>query len=151
MVFSKGVLTIAIVFIFISGFSQGRINWLKDGSSYTRVEAGEIVKYTLPANTKSVVLGRDKLIPSGQTKPLLIRSYSFSDDGKKILIYTNSKRVWRLDTRGDYWVFDFAGNSLTQVGKGRPSSSLMFAKFSPDGSKVGYVSEYNLYVDDLAS
>jgi len=101
---------------------------MKDGSSYTRVEAGEIVKYSLPANTKSVIVGKDKLIPAGQPRSIPIRSYSFSDDGKKVLIYTNSKRVWRLDTRGDYWVIDLSTNSLTQVGKNRPPSSLMFAK-----------------------
>jgi dipeptidyl-peptidase-4 len=40
---------------------------------------------------------------------------------------------------------------LIKVGKDKPASSLMFAKFSPDGSKVAYVSKHNLYVDDLAS
>ncbi|WP_315816406.1 DPP IV N-terminal domain-containing protein [Paraflavitalea speifideaquila] len=61
------------------------------------------------------------------------------------------QKVWRLNTRGDYWVFDRNTNTLKKVGKGRPVSSLMFAKFSPDGAKVAYVSEYNLYVEDLAS
>eukprot|EP01136_Pigoraptor_vietnamica_P013454 Opistho-1_new@54471 len=70
---------------------------------------------------------------------------------KKALIYTNTKRVWRQDSRGDYWVADIASNKLTQIGKGKPASSLMFAKFSPDASKVAYVSEHNIYVEDLAT
>ena len=151
MIFSRYVTGFIFLFVSLTALCQGRISWMKDGSSYTRVEAGEIVKYSLPANTKSVIVGKDKLIPAGQPRSIPIRSYSFSDDGKKVLIYTNSKRVWRLDTRGDYWVIDLSTNSLTQVGKNRPPSSLMFAKISPDGSKVAYVSEYNLYVEDLIS
>ncbi|WP_299289193.1 S9 family peptidase, partial [uncultured Mucilaginibacter sp.] len=83
------------------------------------------------------------------TAPLAVRSFTFSDDGKKVLIYTNSKKVWRYDTRGDYWVADLAAKTLKQVGSARPVSSLMFAKFSPDAGKVGYVSEHNIYTEDL--
>src|SRR4030095_4857394 len=148
---SKWVLTVSISVISIAIYAQGRITWMKDGTSYTKVEGGEIVKYSLPANTKSVLVSKDKLIPAGRDNALAIRSYSFSNDGKKVLIYTNSKKVWRLDTRGDYWVVDLTNNGLKQIGKNRPASSLMFAKFSPDASKVAYVSEYNLYVEDIAS
>jgi len=151
MRFSKWMFAINILLTSIAVSGQGRITWMKDGTSYTKVEAGEIVKYSLPANTKSVLVPKDKLIPSGKSGPLSVRSYSFTADGKKVLIYTNTKRVWRLDTRGDYWLLDLSNNSLKQIGKDRPSSSLMFAKFSPDGNKVAYVSEYNLYVEDLLS
>ena len=67
---------------------------------------------------------------------LKVRNFFFSDDGKKILIYTNSKKVWRYDTRGDYWVLNTTDNSLKQIGKTLPPSSLMYAKFSPDGKSV---------------
>jgi len=147
----KVLFTITLISLSLVVCGQGRINWLKDGASYTRLEAGEIVRYNLPANSKTVIVNKEKLVPSGSGRPLNIRSYSFSADAKKVLIYTNSKKVWRLDTRGDYWVLDLGDNSLKQVGKNRPASSLMFAKFSPDGTKVAYVSEYNLYVDDLVA
>jgi dipeptidyl-peptidase-4 len=124
---------------------------MKDGASYTRAEAGEIVKYTLPGNSKAVLVSKDKLTPAGRTSPLNIRSYAFSADGNKVLIYTNTKKVWRYDTRGDYWVLDLTNNQLRQIGRDRPASSLMFAKFSPDGNRIAYVSEYNLYVEDLAT
>ena len=89
------------------------------------------------------------LKPKNDTASLSIRNFFFSNDDKKILIYTNTKKVWRDDTRGDYWLLNLADNSLRQIGKTRPASSLMFAKFSPDGRKVAYVSEYNLFVEDL--
>src|SRR5882724_11235962 len=130
-------------------FAQAAVKWAKDGNSYYRIESGEIVQYALPQNTKTVVVSKKQLTPDGQTTALGIRSYFFSDDNKKVLIFTNTKKVWRLQTKGDYWVLNLSTGTLKQLGKGRPASSLMFAKFSPDGQKAAWVSEYNLYVEDL--
>ncbi len=67
------------------------------------------------------------------------------------MIFTNTAKVWRYHTRGDYWILDVMSNQLTQLGKGLPSQSLMFAKISPDGKNAAYVSEHNLYIEDLSS
>ncbi len=130
--------------------AQG-FKWTRDGNGYYQADGNEIVKYALPAMTKSVVISKALLTPKDSSQPLDLRDYTFSNDDKKLLIYTNSKKVWREETRGDYWVLDLGNNSLKQVGKKRPSSSLMFAKFSPDGKKVAYVSEYNIYLEDLVT
>ena len=129
--------------------SQGGINWSSDGNSYFRNETGDIVKYTLPQNIKTIVVSKEKLKPVASEKPLVISSFKFTSDYNKVLIFTNTKKVWRLNTRGDYWVYDIPSSQLKQIGKSMPASSLMFAKFSPDGKKVAYVSEYNLYVEDM--
>jgi dipeptidyl-peptidase-4 len=89
------------------------------------------------------------LTPKGG-KPIGIKRFTIADDGKKVLINTNTQKVWRYDTRGDYWVFDTGTQKLWQLGKNLPESSLMFAKLSPDGSKAAYVSGHNIYVEDLA-
>lgn len=89
------------------------------------------------------------LIPDKKSLPVAVEDFQFSQDEEKVLMYTNSKRVWRYRTRGDYWVLDRKTRTIKQIGIGRPPSSLMFAKFSPDGSKVAYVSERNIYVEDL--
>ncbi len=128
---------------------RGGINWTKDGSGYYQNAGGEIVMITLPKSDRKTVISRELLTTNGKTIP--VRSFQLSDDGTKALIYTNTKKVWRQDSRGDYWVADIANNKLTQIGKDKPASSLMFAKFSPDGSKVAYVSGHNLYVEDLAT
>lgn len=127
------------------------IKWAKDGRGYYKAEAGDIVKYILPQNTREIAVPKDKLKAQGQTNNTSIRNFAFSDDEQKLLIYTNTKKVWRLDTRGDYWLYNLADGSFHQLGKTLPASSLMFAKFSPDGTKAAYVSNYNLYVEDLAS
>ncbi len=135
----------------LSAQSLSGIKWSGDGASYYAIEQNQIVQYGLPDFTRTVLVDSQRLVPQGGSKPLAVRNFYFSGDGKKILLYANSKKVWRLDTRGDYWVLDVASSSLRQLGKERPASSLMYAKFSPDGSKVAYVSGHNIYAEDLAS
>ena len=127
------------------------IHWSEDGNSYYENSDEGIVKYQMPAFTKTVIVTTQQLTPKDSAHALKVRNFFFSDDGKKILIYTNSKKVWRYDTRGDYWVLNTTDSSLKQIGKTLPSSSLMYAKFSPDGNSVAYVSKHNLYVEDLNS
>ena len=56
-----------------------------------------------------------------------------------------------MHLKGDYWILDLRTGSLSQLGKPFPESSLMFAKFSPDDKSVAYVSQNNIYVEDLAT
>lgn len=144
------------LFICISIFLVNHINaqglkWTRDGNGYFTNEATGIIKNELPSLAKTTVVAKTLLQPKDSTSSLNVRDFSFSADDKKLLIYTNTQRVWRADTRGDYWVLNLADNKLQQLGKTRPRSSLMFAKFSPDGTKVAYVSEYNIYVEDIAT
>jgi len=127
------------------------IQWSKNGSSFYNIVHNSIVEWQLPSFRKKTIVDSLQLVPAPGKPAITIRSFSFSEDGRKLLIYTNSKKVWRTDTRGDYWTYDVQRRGLKQLGKGRPASSLMFAKFSPDAKKVAYVSVHNLYVEDLST
>ncbi|RZL02594.1 MAG: S9 family peptidase, partial [Pedobacter sp.] len=156
MNFNKRFLSLAIgILCFAAGnvFAQGRggVNWTKDGNGYYTSSNGEIQSVTLPKSERKILFSRELLTPSDNANPLNVRSFSQTDDGTKALIYTNTKRVWRQDSRGDYYVADNISGKLTKIGKDKPASSLMFAKFSPDATKVAYVSGHNLYVEDLAT
>jgi len=126
-------------------------HWTKGGDAYYETDAGNIVLIKLPALEKATVVDKAALIPKDSSKPLAIRNFFFSEDGTKMLIYTNTKKVWRYDTRGDYWLLDLPSKQLRKIGNSRPASSLMFAKFSPDGKRIAYVSEYNIYAEDVAT
>ncbi len=136
----------------------GPSRWLGDGSAYTTVEpateggGADLVRYDVERGTREVLVPARQLIPQGDSLPLQIEDYSWSPDGTQLLVFTNSMPVWRLNTRGDYWVLDRPSGRLRQLGgdEAQPST-LMFAKFSPDGRRVGFVRENNLYVQDLAS
>ena len=144
--------TLSLTILSFQLFAQipDTFQWLPDGSGYRDVNDDQIVEIALPVNEEKVIVSKAQLTPSGGS-PLSVRSYTVSKAGDKVLIYTNTRRVWRYDTRGDYWVFDLTSKSLKQLGKGLPESSLMFAKFSPDGKKVAYVSKHNVYAEDLQS
>ncbi len=111
-----------------------------------------IIKYVTKTGKKEILVDAKNLIPQGSDKPLRMSNYSWSDDElTKLLIFTNTKRVWRANTRGDYWVYDLEKDTLYQLGKELPESSLMFTKFTPDGNKVAFVSNHNIYVQDLTN
>ena len=137
--------------------SFGALNWMKDGESYSRIERNaetggmEFVMYKAKDNARQVLIPSSMLVDPATGKNISIRSVSWSDDNSRILIYNNTKRVWRTDTRGDYWVLTLSDGTLRQLGKGMPESSMMFAKFSPDASKVAYVSENNIYMEDVVT
>jgi len=124
------------------------LRFTKDGNAYYQIIDGELVSISLPQNERKTIVGRN-LLYAGGNGINSIKDFQVSADETKVLIFTNSKKVWRYETRGDYYVADLRANTLIKVGKDKPASSLMFAKFSPDGNKVAYVSKHNLYVDDM--
>ena len=131
------------------------IKWMKDGQSYTTLEpnptypAVDLVRHEIATGKKEVLLSAKKLIPANGELPIQIADYTWSTDHTKLLIFTNTRRVWRRHTRGDYWVFDLVRDQLIQLGKGVGRTTMMFAKFSPDDNRVAYVSRNNIYVEDI--
>jgi len=148
-----------------------QIRWLEDSSGYTalktiseyrdvepeRDEQGEIIKwpedivfYDPATLDREVLISAAELTPKDAEKALTIDDYIWSKDRSKLLIYTNSVKVWRTKSRGDYWVLDVASGDLWQLGGDEAGeSSLQFAKFSPDDTRVAYVHKDNIYVQEL--
>ena len=138
--------------------SFGPARWLDDDSGYTTLETTsenekvkEIVRYALPSGERTVLVTADHLTPPLADTPLLIKGYEWSADKMKLLLYTNTQKVWRQETRGDYWVLDMESKELKQLGGDVSAATLMFAKFSPDGRSIAYVHANNIYVENLDS
>ena len=142
----------------------GPARWLPGGSAYAIVEPAaapsnpsaalrasgrEIVRYDAATGARSILVAASLLTPPGADAPLDVSDYAWSADGARLLIFTNTRKVWRDHTRGDYWVLTLKGGALRKLGGGAPEASLMFAKFSPDGTRVGYVRGNNIYVERL--
>ena len=131
------------------------VNWLPDGNHYSKTERRddgmyEVASYSAANDERSVLITAEQLINPATGKQLRVRSFQFDAAGRQILIYTNTRRVWRYDTRGDYWVLNLSTGRLQQLGKGLPEATLMFAKFSPQGDRVAYVCQNNIYVENLS-
>lgn len=130
--------------------------WLEEGHRYTTFESAtngvggrDLVAHDAETGAKEVLIPSSDFIPKGESGPLSIEGHWWSKDRSRLLIYTQSKRVWRANSRGDYWVLDRTARELRKLGGDAPPSSLMFARFSPDGTRVAYVRERNLYVEDV--
>ena len=136
----------------------GPARWMKDGNSYTTVEKSDAVKdskdivlYSAATGKREILVSASRLIPPGESTPLQIENYELSAGGKLLLIFTNTQRVWRQNTRGDYWILDLANLKLKKLGASFEPSTLMFAKFSPSGRGVAYVSKNNIYAENIES
>ena len=136
--------------------SYGSVVWSKRQPGYFKLEKTEadgegqdLVRYDAATGRKEVILPAHAFTPPRSVAPLSLESFDFSDDESRLLLFTNSKKVWRHNNRGDYWVVDIASRELKKLGGDAAPSSLRFAKFSPDGSRVAYVRDNNLYVQDL--
>ncbi|MBK8059412.1 MAG: DPP IV N-terminal domain-containing protein [Gemmatimonadetes bacterium] len=146
--------------VFSSEFSArgvGQLRWIEGGTAFLTVEPApggrgrEIVRHETATDARTVLVTAAQLTPPGANAPLAFQSFAWSNDNTKLLLFTNTTKVWRLNTRGDYWVLDRTSNTLKQIGGDAKPSTLMFATFSPDGQRVAYVREHDLYAEELAT
>jgi dipeptidyl-peptidase 4 len=145
-----------IIFLFTNqllaqtSINISRLNWLPQSHSFWVQEQGQLNIYdATKLGDKKTFLSADQLKASGfQT---VVDNIVWNNSQDKVLIYTNSKKVWRAKTRGDYWFFDLKTGKGRQIGKGMEASSLMFAKISPDNQNVAYVVKHNIYLENLAT
>ncbi len=135
----------------------GQVRWLENEAAYVRLEADSatpggrgLVRYDAATGKREVWIPARRLVPPGDSMPLAVEDYSVSPDRRRLLIFTSSQKVWRQNTRGDFWSLDLSNWRLRKLGGAQAKpSTLMFAKFSPDGHRIAYVRENNLYVEDL--
>ncbi len=133
-----------------SSINISRLNWLPKSHQFWVQEQGNLVKYDASnLAEKKIFLAADQLNSAGFIGN--VENLVWNEKQDKVLIYTNSKRVWRANTKGDYWYFDLNTAKGRPIGKGLPANSLMFAKISPDGKNIAYVSNHNIYLENIAS
>ncbi len=134
----------------------GPARWIENGAAYTTVEpsaelqgGSDIVRYETATGARSVLVSARLLVPRGGTDALDFDDYTWSPDAGRLLLFTNTRKVWRENTRGDYWVLDRRSGALRKLGGDGPASTMMYAKFSPTGDRVAFVRQGDLYVERL--
>ena len=151
----------------------GTVRWLEDGSGYSALETvaahedteleldelgepinpyREIVKYDPATLARTVLFSLEQLTPKGAEQALAVDDYQWSDDGSRLLVYANARKVWRQRSRGDYWILELDSGELWPLGGDqRAPSQMMFGKLSKDAARFAYVWGNNIYVQDLAT
>ena len=123
----------------------GEFRWMNDDHYYGVLENGKIQKYHVEdKSNKTVLLDLSELELQGLSASE-IESYEFSSDEQKVLLIANSQPIYRNSSLETVMVVDLETKKVSLLNGGDPVSN---ATFSPDGSKVGYVSENNLFYFD---
>lgn len=143
--------------IFVNGtFRQDYVygmDWLKSGEHYAAFGSGaegkKLYRFEIKTGKKlDLIFDGDELIPQGQNKPIECDAYTFNPDETKILFATDIDPIYRYSTIEFYYVYDVKSKKLTPLsvnGKQR------LAQFSPDGNKVAFVRDNNIFVVDLTT
>ena len=131
---------------FAAGGVYGLVS-MNDGIHYSTLAEGKVLQYEYAkASLPEVVVSENDLKTDGKIIP--IDDYQFSPNETKILIATGTEQIYRHSTRENYYVYDRKTKVLTAVSNGEKQ---MYASFSPDGTKVGFVRGNNIFIKDLAS
>ena len=130
--------------------------WNEEETGYYSIKENNIMLISTEGEKDQLILS------SSEVGDIKIESFLFSQNKNKILLFTKSVKVWRYNTKGDYWVYDFKTKQGNKIGKSMPDSSLMFAKFSPNEKFVAFVSKeksdknirnsstsVNIYIENL--
>ena len=141
-----------------SSQSFGPARWMGGGVAYTTVEpsavvpgAADIVRYETASGARRILVSARQLTPRGAQTPLDIDDYEWAAGDSLLLVFTNTRKVWRRNTRGDYWVLNRNSGALKKLGgPDAAEATLMYAKFSPKNDRVAYVRRGDIYVERVA-
>lgn len=134
-------------------FRGGR--WAAEGPVVRYIDRGEegathLMSYNLETDARTRLIDGTKLYADDVDRLIRIENYTYSQDGRKVLLYTDSERVWRQNTKGYYYLFDLERETLRPIAD-RAKGFQMFAKMNPQGDQVAFVRNRNLFVVDLAT
>lgn len=126
-------------------------NAMKDGKHYTQVDRDtthiSINVYDLATGEKGKTLFDNHNVPKISGVPLAVDRFEFSNDEQKMLLFTESENIYRRSVLNRVFVYDIATGNLQLL----DFDKVLHATFSPDGSKVAFVKNNNLYWKDLQS
>ena len=135
----------------------GAIRWLPGGAAYSKLEkaanstAGmDVVRYDVASGKRTIAVPASALAPRGAASPPSFTDHEWSSDGRMLLLKADRPDARRNNPVGDCWVYDMRARELRQIGRDQSSSGLLHPEFSPDGSRIAYVANNNLYVEEVS-
>jgi dipeptidyl-peptidase-4 len=121
-------------------------NFMEDGKHYTRLENNKIKKYDLTTGkfVSDILDGTSLAGKAGFNGD--IDSYTFNEDESLIMIESDKESIYRRSSKSVFHLYNRKDASMTPIYE---EEKIQYATLSPDGSKVAYVWENNLYYLNL--
>ncbi len=120
---------------------------MNDGEHYCQLKKDSLNLYDyVTGNYTGTIVTAKKLIPAGDTVPIAMSSFEFSDDETRILFATDEEPIYRRSSKAEYYIYDIRTEKLVPLSK---KGKQRLATFSPDGSKVAFVRDNNLFIQEL--
>jgi len=124
------------------------INSLQNGEQYTMIKNGNLVVYDYKAgDSVTTMIKTDELIVDGKEEPIRLRSFSMNKDETKFLIPTETESIYRHSSKSVNYLWDSQNKTLEPLSTGKQQ----LAEYSPDGKKVAFVRDNNLFIKNLVS
>jgi dipeptidyl-peptidase-4 len=125
-------------------------NAMKDGKTYTQIDDDQgrpvINLYDLASGKKLRTLFDNKA--NGLNgKPVAFSDYRFSSDEQQILLFCEGQNIYRRSVLWNVFLYDAATASLRRI----DTQKVLHASFSPDGKRIAYVKNNNLFVRENPS
>ena len=119
---------------------------MKDGLHFSLLKKNKIEQYSYEnfGEPTAIILDLNDIQFEG--KAIKAQDYNFNKDESKVLIATAVKSIYRRSFTATYYIVDIASKSIHALSK---SGLQSLADFSPDGSKVAYVQNNNIFYYNL--
>ncbi len=132
------------------GSGPSGVEWIEDGErySFTKREgrSQQIWTYHVEDQSEELVFnGSDHTFP-GTQDPFRYASFQWTRDYRYLLFQANFQSIWRYSGNADYFYYSLEDQTMKPIVEGA-----FTAEVSPDGKKVGYGKDGNLFVFDLAT
>ena len=119
---------------------------MNDGEHYSKIDRNddvqEIVKYQFKDGKKIKTLFK-----SNEFDVARITNYTFSNNEKKILLATETEKIYRYSNKSIYYIYNIFTDKLKKL----TDKKVMYATFSPIGDKVAYVEDNNIFIKNIIS
>ena len=126
------------------------VEWIEDSDNYSFTKregrSQQIWTYDIKTGDEILVFNEADQVFPGTEQPFRYRSFQWTKDYRFLLFQTNFQRIWRYSGNADYYLYSLEDKTLKTIVKGA-----FTAEVSPDGSKVGYGKDGDLFTFDLAT
>ena len=122
---------------------------MANGSYYSVLENDSINVYKYKnGNYVKTIVTASELIPEGKKENIKLGNYTFSKDENKILFPTKTEYIYRHSSKSEFYIWNIKNKTLQQLSE---NGKQRLASFSPDGSKIGFIRNNNLFIKNLTS